>query len=225
MNAEQKLTGFGQFIFYKLDQAWHRQPDDRREEGIRQFVTAAEKTADGLEVKAFSTIGLRADTDFFLWNRAASLEALQAFASRLGRTGLGRYLQTPHLYVSLYRESPYQKLKDHEPPDIQDPKFLFVYPFLKNRQWYHLPMEERGRMMKEHIAVGHKFESVNINTSYSFGLGDQEFVIAFDTNHPADFEALVRRLRETDASLYTLRDTPIFVGTAGSPEEVVRQFA
>jgi chlorite dismutase len=51
---------------------------------------------------------------------------------------------------------------------------------------------------------------VKLNTTYSFGLDDQDFVVAFESDHPEDFVDLVMELRETDASKYTVRDTPIF---------------
>jgi len=91
-----------------------------------------------------------------------------------------------------------------------DRKFLFVYPFVKTRAWYALPLEDRKRMMNEHIRVGITYPSVSLNTTYSFGLDDQEFVVAFETDNPADFLDLVQELRETKASSYTLRDTPMF---------------
>jgi chlorite dismutase len=218
---EQKVSGYAQFIFYKLDLAWHRLDDGLREENVRQFVAATEE-ASGIDVKAYSTVGFRHDVDFFLWNRTGSLLELQQFAARLGHTGLGKYLHVQHLYTSLYRESPYPKLKDHEPPELKCPKFLFVYPFVKVRAWYYLSMEERKKAMMEHIAVGHRFDKVAINTSYCFGLGDHEFVVAFDTDHPDEFEALVRKLRETEASKYTLKDTPIFMGSRGTVQEVLK---
>ena len=34
--------------------------------------------------------------------------------------------------------------------------------------------------------------------------------MAFETDYPADFLDLVQELRETKASSYTLRDTPMF---------------
>ena len=64
--------------------------------------------------------------------------------------------------------------------------------------------------MDHHISVGHRYPSVKINTTYSFGLDDQEFVLGFETDIPPDFLDLVMELRETESSLYTLRDTPIF---------------
>jgi nitrite reductase/ring-hydroxylating ferredoxin subunit len=88
--------------------------------------------------------------------------------------------------------------------------YLFVYPFVKTRAWYALPKEERQRMMDAHIAIGRKYPTVKLNTTYSYGLDDQEFVVAFETDEPADFLDLVMELRETEASSYTERDTPIF---------------
>jgi chlorite dismutase len=100
-------------------------------------------------------------------------------------------------------------------------KYVFVYPFVKTRPWYLLPKEERQRVMDEHIAIGHKYPSVKINTTYSFGLDDQDFVVAFETNEPADFVDLVMDLRETESSLFTVRDTPIFTCVSKPLAEVL----
>ena len=89
-------------------------------------------------------------------------------------------------------------------------RYLFVYPFVKTREWYALPMDRRQEMMSEHIRIGHKYPRVRLNTTYSFGLDDQEFVLAFESDYPRDFLDLVMELRESEASRYTLRDTPIF---------------
>ena len=89
-------------------------------------------------------------------------------------------------------------------------RYFFVYPFVKTRPWYMLSLEERQQMMNVHIEIGHKYPSVKLNTTYSFGLDDQEFVVAFETDKPQDFLDLVMELREAQSSLYTLRDTPIY---------------
>ena len=63
-------------------------------------------------------------------------------------------------------------------------KYLFVYPLTKVREWYGLSKDERQQAMNQHIAVGHTYSSVKLNTTYSFGLDDQEFVLAFETDEP-----------------------------------------
>jgi chlorite dismutase len=88
--------------------------------------------------------------------------------------------------------------------------YLFVCPLLRTREWYARPQEQRQEMMDENVRIGSKYRSVKLHTTYSFGLDDQEFVVAFETNNPSDFLDLVQELRETKASSFTLRDTPMF---------------
>jgi chlorite dismutase len=91
--------------------------------------------------------------------------------------------------------------------------YLVVYPFVKVRAWYSLTEEERQRAMDEHIRIGREeFPGIHNHTTYSFGIDDQEFMTAFECEEPADFMHLMLRLRDSEASRYTERDTPIFVG-------------
>ena len=53
--------------------------------------------------------------------------------------------------------------------------------------------------------------SVLANTVHSFGLGDQEFVVAFESDDPAALERMVEDLRAAEVRLYTACDTPIFL--------------
>ncbi len=71
--------------------------------------------------------------------------------------------------------------------------------------------------MDEHIAIGHRYHGIRINTTYSYGLDDQEFVVAFEGDDPGEFLALVRELRESESSAYTERDTPMFTCRRLSP--------
>jgi chlorite dismutase len=97
---------------------------------------------------------------------------------------------------------------------VGDQPYLVVYPMTKKRAWYALPPQERSRIMAAHFAVGHRYPDIRIHTGYSFGIDDQEFVVAFEVPDVRRFLALVSELRETESSAYTERETPIFVGTA-----------
>ncbi len=90
--------------------------------------------------------------------------------------------------------------------------YLVVYPFVKVRPWYFLPEEDRQRAMDEHMRIGHEFTTIHNHTTYSFGIDDQEYMTVFECDEPADFMHLMLTLRESEASKYTERDTPIFVG-------------
>jgi len=100
-------------------------------------------------------------------------------------------------------------------------RYLLVYPFVKTHSWYRLPRGERQRQMSEHIAMGHRYPGVKINTTYSFGLDDQEFVVAFESDSVADFLDLVQELRESEASSHTVHDTPSFTCIAMDVEDTL----
>ncbi|HET7768055.1 MAG TPA: chlorite dismutase family protein [Chloroflexota bacterium] len=172
-------------------------------------------------LRSYSLVGLRADADFLLWQAAERAEDLQAFGAALRRTKLWGHLEVAHQYLAMTRRSQYVADHVHEGQDGRRTRvepagapYLFVYPFIKTRGWYALPFEERQRMMSEHIKVGHKYPRIKINTTYSFGLDDQEFVVAFEGDDPSEFLDLVMELRGSEASQYTLRDTPAFTAVA-----------
>ena len=129
---------------------------------------------------------------------------------------MGAYLQIVYSYFSQTKRSIYEirggALGDQERLIIQpsEAKYLFVYPFIKTRDWYQMSQHARQGMMDEHIEVGRKYPAVKLNTTYSFGLDDYEFILGFETDEPADFLDLVQELRETESSRYTLQDTPLF---------------
>jgi chlorite dismutase len=77
-------------------------------------------------------------------------------------------------------------------------------------------------MMEEHIAVGRKFPQVRLNTSYSFGINDQDFMLAFETNDLIVFQDLIVQLRETRVSEYVTKDTPMIVCVYMNIEDIVR---
>jgi chlorite dismutase len=204
------------FAFYKVDLAWRRLPKEEREASKKEFGAAVEEWRQRMLLIPYSTVGLRPETDFMLWRIADSLDLLQEMSRQLNRTALGAYLTTPYSFVAMTKRSIYVDKHVHPGQEGRraaivpgEYRYLFVYPFVKTRDWFLLPIEQRQEMMDVHIKVGHQFPSVKLNTTYSFGLDDQEFVVAFESDKPADFVDLVMALRETEGSRFTLRDTPI----------------
>lgn len=208
---------FVRFAFYRVDPAWRRLSAAQRGAARTQLSGIVDAWSERILLRTYSTVGTRGDCDFLLWQVSPELEDFQALASDVLSSELGAYLGTPYSYLSMTKHSTY--VSEHVHPEQEGTRlliapggsrYLFVYPFVKTRAWYVLPFTERQRMMNMHIATGHKYPTVKLNTTYSFGLDDQEFVLAFETDEPADFLDLVQELRETEASAYTLRDTPIF---------------
>jgi len=201
---------FFNFLFFKSTESWRLLPDAEKRKGVEEFISVVEEFGGRMEIRPYSTTGLRRDADFLLWLISSSLENMRDLIAALRSTAPGKRIEIPYSYLSMRRESIYTKAHKHEPPVSTDARYLFVYPFVKTREWYLLPFEERQRIMEEHFRVGHEFPNVRINTSYSFGIDDQDFVLAFETDSPGDFQTLVMRLRETESSKYTVRDTPMF---------------
>ncbi len=216
------------FAFYRIDPTWRRLPKEEREASKKEFSAAVEEWRERMLLIPYSTVGLRPDTDFMLWRIGDSLEIFQGMTRQLNGTSLGAYLMTPHSFVAMTKRSIYVDKHVHPGQEGRrariipgEYRYLFVYPFLKTRDWYLLPAERRQEMMNVHIEVGHKFPSVKLNTTYSFGLDDQEFVVAFESDQPADFVDLVMALRETEGSRFTLRDTPIFTCVRKTIHEIL----
>jgi chlorite dismutase len=208
---------FVKFTFLRVDPAWRRRADDQRAADKREFIAACEDFADGHLLRTFSLVGTRGDADLLLLAQAENLERIHELHVLLNQSGLMRWATIPHSFLAMTKPSEYS---DESRLEVRPghARYLFVYPFVKSRAWYGIDAGERYRIMQEHIRVGREHPSIDLNTSYSFGLDDQEFVVAFETDDPGDFLDLVQRLRTTEASAYTERDTPTFTCIAASLE-------
>jgi chlorite dismutase len=171
---------YAKFTFFKIDPAWRRLPVEERVRDKEEFLAACEDFAQDHSLRAYSTIGTRGDTDLMLLSQSRVLEDIHTFHVVLGQSGLAKWADIPYSYLAMTKVSEYsEELARHE-ICVSDRKYLFVYPFEKQREWYTLPLEERRRIMEGHIETGRKYPQISINTAYSFGLDDQEFVVSFE---------------------------------------------
>jgi chlorite dismutase len=207
------------YLTLAVSSDWRLQDDRRREEDKAEFAAAAQSA--GVTVHAYSLVGTRADADLLLWVIADGLDAMRAWETRCAATRLWARSTRPYAYLAARRPSPYLGEHRHAGSEGERPvgpagdlPYLVVYPMTKKRSWYALPREERARIMGAHFATGHRYPDIRIHTGYSFGIDDQEFVVAFEVPDVRRFVALVSDLRDTESSSYTERETPIFVGAA-----------
>lgn len=207
---------YAKFTFFKVDPEWQRRPAAERAQDKREFLAACEDFAQDRSLRAYSTVGMRGDTDLLLLSQSPVLEDLHTFHVVLAQSGLARWARIPHSYLALTKRSPYSESEARPEICTSERRYLIVYPMEKKREWYTLPESERQRIMADHIRVGRAYPEITINTAYSFGIDDQEFVVSFEADEPAMFLDLVQELRGTESSAYTLRDTPIFTCLAMS---------
>ena len=213
-----------QFLFFKLDSEWRRQDDDVRRSQKAEFASVLSETESTIETHTFSSLGLRADADFMLWRTSTGLEPLEDSLSLMLSTRLGAYLEVSHAYFGLLRRSTYGRARteqDHAELSNQKGRYFVLYPFTKTIEWYLMSREARQGMMNEHIRVGRTYPNISQILLYSTGLGDQEFIVGYETDSLAEFQDLVIELRSTEARRHTLQDTPIFTCVNRSAETIL----
>ncbi|HEX7150686.1 MAG TPA: chlorite dismutase family protein [Thermoanaerobaculia bacterium] len=222
---------FVNFLFFRVDRAFRAETAEVREQAKRELGEIIRRYTGPMMVLPYSTVGLKAGIDFMLWRIGYDLEPFQQMVAEINRSSIGRWLDMPFSYLAMTKHSQYVDEHVHEGQEGRRLRIvpglkplLFVYPFVKTRDWYLLPMPERQRIMNEHIAIGHKYPRVKINTTYSFGLDDQDFVVAFEADSAAEFLDLVQELRETESSKFTVRDTPMYTCKRATVEEILQQF-
>ncbi len=209
----------------RLDPAWRRLPDDERRADASAFAAAAAPEERGMLQEAYSTIGLRAEGDLLLWRMAERIEDLEQSTARALGCGMGRWLSASLSLIGLTRPSQYVKRPSTQEQSLftgERSRYLVVYPFVKSVEWYLSPLEERKQVMAGHMRIGHRYPQVRQLLAYSFGLDDQEFVVAYETDDLVAFQDLVRDLRETESRRSTIRDTPVITGIHRPLDEIAR---
>lgn len=206
--SEEKRQYFN-FSFFKADPKWRWMADLAKEESAKEVENILNNS--GIKFRSYSTLGLRDDAEFLLWFTSDNVEQFQDVISKLYLTVFGKYIFPTHVYLSNTRPSQYAKSSGGHGwlAGEEQKKYVIVYPFIKTREWYLLPLEKRKEMMDEHIRVGQKYPEVILNTTYSFGIHDAEFMLAFETNILDKFQDLIMDLRETKVSAYIKVDTPM----------------
>ncbi len=221
---EPATPTFFNFSFFKVDTKWRWLNDIAKSEAAKEFSLLMEVANTKMKVRAYSTLGLRSDTDFMLWMISDSVEKMQVLTSKVYSTVVGKYIEPSYVYLSCHRGSIYStgKIVPGFMTGEKPMKYLVVYPFIKAREWYLLAFEERKKLMEEHISVGRKFPQVRLNTSYSFGINDQDFMLAFEIDDLIIFQDLIVQLRETRLSKYVIKDTPMIVCVHKDAENIIR---
>jgi chlorite dismutase len=221
--AGESSTQYVAYTLYKVDPAWRRLPFEERAAGKEALAEVVAAWQERMELRTYSLVGVRPEVDFMFWKLTERYDDLRELAVDLNAGPMAGYLETPYSYLAATKPSQYFEERSKRPRKVipRGAPYLVVYPFVKKREWYSLSMDDRRRAMTEHAAVGGRFVTITNHTTYSFGIDDQEFMTAFECEAPADFLHLMMTLRETEASRYTERDTPIFVGTAQELPEIL----
>ncbi|KAB2861244.1 MAG: chlorite dismutase family protein, partial [Anaerolineae bacterium] len=177
------------FAFYRVDPLWRRLEASEQALQKQELADVIRAFNRRMLLRPYSLMGTRSDAELLLWQIAENPLPFRELATAIASTRMGGYLNMVYSYFSQTKRSIYEIRSAHDDSpeerlviDPSEAKYLFVYPFIKTRAWYQLSLHARQGIMDEHIEVGRKYPSVRLNTTYSFGLDDYEFIVAFETD-------------------------------------------
>ncbi|MGD9606523.1 MAG: hydrogen peroxide-dependent heme synthase [Leucobacter sp.] len=168
---------------------------------------------EGLAVRGWYDLsGFRADADLLVWLHSPSADALQAGYRAVLEGAEGR-LAPVWSNVGVHRAAEFNRA--HVPAFLagEAPKgYICLYPFVRSYEWYLLPDDERSQLLREHGAAARGYGDVLANTVASFGLGDYEWLLAFEADDLIRIVDLMRDLRATGARRHVREEVPFFTG-------------
>jgi chlorite dismutase len=198
--------------------------DDQRATAADEVSALFEELAgkDVVVRGVYDVAGLRADADLMIWWHAETPEALQEAYGRFRRTTLGRQLDPVWSQLALHRPAEFNR--SHVPAFLADEeprRYVCVYPFVRSYEWYLLPEEERRDMLKEHGMQARPYPDVRANTVAAFGLGDYEWMLAFEADELHRIVDLMRDLRASRARRHVREEVPFYTGTRKQVAELI----
>ncbi len=226
MSAMDEVT-YAYYPVFRRSPWLLQQPDTDRGDQAAQWELLFKEHADSVSVRGvYSCSGFRPDADLLMWWVSDSADAMQDLLVRLRRSDLGRALWLTHAFMGVHRPPEFNP--QHVPAFLrgEEPKkYVCVYPFVRSPEWYLLPAEERSRMLGEHGEMGREFPDVLPNTTSAFGLGDWEWILAFEADDPGRILDCIRRLRAAEARRYTKEEVPFVTGIRKEFGAAIRDLA
>ena len=165
---------------------------------------------DTLTVRGiYSTAGFREDADLMMWWVTRSAEDVQDVLREFRHTELGASMLLAYSFMGVAR--PPETSPDHVPAFLRgEPakKYLCVYPFVRSPEWYLLPPQERGELLRVHG------EMVRIPCSQ---------LKKWDADLP-ELVDCIRHLRGSESRRYVKEETPFITGIRKELVEAIRDF-
>lgn len=201
-----------------------KRTDDRdRADGVAGFAgIAATLAARGVTLRGlYDVSSMRADADVMVWLHGPDAEQLQSGIRDIRRSELFAGTDIAWSAMGAHREAEFAK--NHSPAyyrGVEPSEWLCVYPFVRSYEWYMLPGDERGKMLRDHGLLGREYPQVLSNTVSAFALGDWEWLLGLEAPKLVDLMDLMRHLRDTPARLHVREEIPFYTGRRIEAAEV-----
>jgi len=213
------------YVTFKAKPEYWQLPATERSEAVNNLLNDLQPLSK--MTSHYQVFPTRQEFDFFTWltDTYVDTSSPDKFYHQLGKTinKHRQYFDIPYVLTGITNPSIYSRAKSKqeiEPYEGERTTYFVIYPFSKTTAWYLKDRKERQEMMNEHIKIGKQYREIKQLLLYSYGIQDQEFIVAYEMEDLALFSNLVRELRSTIARDYTLLDTPIVTGLLRKPEEL-----
>jgi hydrogen peroxide-dependent heme synthase len=213
-------TTFASYPVFRADR--DRLDEIDREVAAKEVADLLDGFSDEVETRGvYSTAAFTAESDLMLWWVGPAIDSIQDLLVAFRHTQLGRALVQTEAFLGLVREAEFAR--DHLPSFLTKPpkRYLCVYPFVRTPEWYLLDPSERAKLLKEHGEAAREYRDVQANTTSAFGLGDHEWILAFEADAPDRIVDLIRALRATEARRYTKVEIPFVTGIRKDLKEAI----
>jgi hydrogen peroxide-dependent heme synthase len=211
------------FASYPVFKVRESLEESERDVAAKEAQDLLDEVGDRVRTRGiYTTTGFGADADLMLWLVANSPDDVQDVIARFRKTRLGRTLEMTEAFLGIVR--PAEFARDHLPAFVKGEapkKYACVYPFVRTPEWYLLDPKERGRLLRVHGEVGRGYSDVLANTTSAFGLGDYEWILAFEADGVERIVELIRALRATEARRFTKVEIPFVTGIMRDLSEAV----
>lgn len=203
---------FVNFMFFRVNPEWRMLDPDSKVEFKSEFQKVYDEFENDFLLFSYSLVGFDSKADIMLWRIGNSLDRIQDMTARLYRTNFGSFLETADTYLAVTKRMMFVSdgTEDRQHVKAGEKKYHFVYPVTKQKEWYEKSGEERDALIEEKFMVGRKFQNIKIHMTHAFGLGEQEYLLSFETDEPKEFLALAEELRETPAGKLSVRGLPVY---------------
>lgn len=197
---------------------WKKASEGQREQALSEFKDLLDKWAIVEANKngshsVYTVVGQKADLMFMILR--PTMKELNEVETEFNKTILADYTKPAYSYLSVIEKSSYSQMNFNpfeDPamlaklyPTIPKNEYICFYPMSKLRgektNWFMLPVEDRKRLMFEHIDTGRPYtEQVKRIVTGSIGFDDYEWGVSLFCDDALQFKKLIYETRFDEVS-------------------------
>ena len=208
---------YSSFMFIKLQPDFRRLISNEKIAAKQEFENMVGACQEKVFLRTYMVSGLRADSDILFWRMSDDLAYLQEVCARTFSTGAGKYFTPVHSFLGVHHgPEAAQPKKDLDfgflPRDtFGRHRYMLLHPVVKAHTWYELSEEEREKLLAERGRVLTRYKDIQENFFLSYGLDDQEIIVAREAKTLEDLISATQELRQQRIKNYTTVDKPVFL--------------